>query len=59
MVHCPNRYDYGMRYAREDLPASVHARLAELLYVKDPQDLDKKRKDAATFFAETLSILES
>ncbi|MEZ6242259.1 MAG: nucleotidyltransferase domain-containing protein [Phycisphaerales bacterium] len=36
-VHCPDRFDFGMRYLREDLPAGVAAEIETLAYPSSPE----------------------
>ena len=57
MLHRPDRWDYGFRYAREDLPADVVARLERLCYVADPNQLLQKLADADALFNETMTEL--
>jgi hypothetical protein len=44
--HCPERYDFGLRYAQFDLPLEVVTHLEDLWFVKDPGDLQFKQAEA-------------
>lgn len=57
IAHQPERFDFGLRYTKEDLPRSVHDRLASLLYVSDLRDMEKKHQDAVRLYEETLATL--
>ena len=57
MLHRPDRWDYGFRYAREDLPAEVVARLERLCYVAEPAQLSQKLVEADALFNATVAEL--
>jgi hypothetical protein len=57
MLHRPDRWDYGFRYAREDLPADVVARLERLCFVAEPGQLPQKLSEAERLFNETVAEL--
>jgi hypothetical protein len=40
-VHCPDRYDYGMRYLEVDLPPQLAAEVRQLAYVSSPEELGR------------------
>ena len=52
--HDPYRHDYGVRYARYDLPAGTAARLADLYCVRDLDDLVEKQAEAERWFRQLL-----
>lgn len=47
--HCPVRWDFGMRYLDRDLPPDVSARVRDLVFVRDLQDLEAKLASAAAW----------
>ena len=53
MQHCPARWDFGMRYLEQDVPAAVYAELRDVLFVGDPEELPLKHA-AAVAWAERL-----
>jgi len=58
MRHCPQRYDYGPKYSRADLPAEVVARLERLFYVPGIAGIAGRQAEAEAWFAETTAALE-
>jgi hypothetical protein len=50
MRHCPDRFDFGGRYLRRDLPAPVYERLEAPYYVRDLEDLAMKKKALMQLF---------
>ena len=58
MRHCPERYDYGPKYSRHDLPPEVVARLERLFYVPDIGGIPERQAEAEVWFAETVAALE-
>jgi hypothetical protein len=57
MLHRPDRWDYGFRYAREELPPEVVARLERLCYVAEPAQLPQKLIEAEALLKETVAEL--
>ena len=53
MRYCPHRWDFGMRYLEQDLPAPVYEELRGLMFVGESDDLAKYLKKA-TAWAERL-----
>ncbi|MFG0283351.1 MAG: hypothetical protein ACF8R7_02920 [Phycisphaerales bacterium JB039] len=53
-LHCPDRYDYGLRYLDSDLPADVAAELRELAYVGSLDDLATAHERARAMFREAI-----
>lgn len=41
IVHCPERWDYAMRYLDRDLPPEVHAQLRTLAFVSSCADIER------------------
>ncbi|MEM7307554.1 MAG: nucleotidyltransferase domain-containing protein [Planctomycetota bacterium] len=58
ILYCPERHDFGLRYARVDLPADVAAELAELAFVRDADDLRTKCARAQRLFRDALAAVE-
>ncbi|MBN2112660.1 MAG: nucleotidyltransferase domain-containing protein [Acidimicrobiia bacterium] len=58
MRHCPERYDYGPKYSRRDLPPEVTARLERLFYVPDLTGIPERQAEAEAWFAESVAALE-
>lgn len=50
--HAPGRYNFHTRYLQYDLPPADVARLQELYFVRDGQDLAAKRAQAEEWFHE-------
>lgn len=55
--HMPARHDFGTYYIRYDLPPDVVKRLEKLYFVKDMDDMMKKRRLAGDWFRETMDGL--
>lgn len=55
--HCPDRFDFGMRYLAEDLPAQLHAKLMALAYVSSPADLEAKSEAVRRWIDQLLAEL--
>jgi hypothetical protein len=58
MRHCPERYDYGPKYSRRDLPAAVVARLERLFFVPDLAGIPERQAEAEAWFAAMVAALE-
>jgi hypothetical protein len=56
--HCPDRFDFGPRYAQHDLPADVMERVRPLFFVAGSGELRAKQAAAEALFAETLAALD-
>lgn len=52
ITYRPERFDYGFRYTKTELPRAVHDRLAKLMYVANLADLATKHDDAVAFYDE-------
>ena len=59
MRYCPARWDFGMRYLDRDLPPSVCEDLRQLMFVKDPADLQQHLERASAWGEEVLQELKS
>lgn len=57
MRHCPDRYDYGMRYLQRDLPAEVYQQVEHLFFCGDLAQLERNQATAVALFQTTLSEL--
>jgi hypothetical protein len=57
MVHRPDRWDYGFRYVKEDMPAEAVARLQRVLYIPDPELLEERFTEANAMFDEAVTEL--
>ena len=57
MVHFPQRYSFGYRYLKDDLPAAAAARIERLLYVPSPAKLPELKAEALAWLRETLADL--
>jgi hypothetical protein len=56
--HCPERFDFGPRYAAADLPAERVRRLQSLWFVGGVEELEARRSEAEAFFAEVLCEID-
>jgi len=57
MLHRPDRFDYGFRYVKEDMPAEVVKRIERLCYVPSPAALEERFAEADRMFHETVAEL--
>lgn len=57
IVHCPDRFDYGLRYLQVDLPRDIYERFEPLAFVAGPEDLRAKHAAAGEWFREVLDEL--
>ena len=55
--YSPARHAFGIHYAYIDLPADVAGRLESLYFVRDLQDIGRKRAEAQVWFYETLEAI--
>jgi hypothetical protein len=58
MRYCPVRWDFGVRYLDRDLPPDVYARVRDLAFVRDLEDLEGKLARAVAWGSELLRELE-
>lgn len=57
MLHCPDRYDYGLRYLDRDLPDAERGRVERLCYFGPPDALALRHAEAAALFEETAAAV--
>ena len=57
--HCPHLRGFGLRYLDRDLPAEVVARIRDLMFVADLDDLSAKHAAAQQWFWETMEALQA
>jgi hypothetical protein len=50
MLHRPDRFDYGFRYVKDELPADDVAAIERLCYVGNPGELPARVEDANRLF---------
>jgi hypothetical protein len=55
--HCPQRYNFGPRYVEHDLPKDVVDRLRPLFFVRDLDDLRRRREEAEAWGNQLLAEL--
>ncbi|MBX3389325.1 MAG: nucleotidyltransferase domain-containing protein [Phycisphaeraceae bacterium] len=53
-VHCIERYDFGFRYLKDDLPRGVYERIARLCWLPGPEAIAGAVKDATEMFESAL-----
>ena len=59
MRHCPDRWDFGLRYLDRDLPAELRREVEELAYPQDPRELARFRERAAARFEAELAAFDA
>lgn len=57
MLHRPNRFDYGFRYVKDELPADAVATIERLCYVESPHVLLDRVAEADQIFAQAIKSL--
>lgn len=57
MRHCPDRYDFGMRYLQRDLPPEAYRQVEQLFYCGDLAHLERNQEAAEALFRATLGEL--
>ena len=58
MRHCPDRYDFGLRYLDRDLPADLRAEVEGLVLAGSLDELEEKRARAEALFERNLRELD-
>jgi hypothetical protein len=58
MLHRPDRFDYGFRYVRQELPADAVKAIERLCYVESPGELLGRVDEANRLFAGALEELK-
>lgn len=56
--HCPDRFDFGPKYALFDLPADIYAEVCDLAYVGSLDDIEDRCRRAEELFRRTLVDLD-
>jgi len=54
MRHCPDRYDYGLRYLDRDLPISLRREIDELVFPSSIGQIEEYRNRTEALFNELL-----
>lgn len=58
MLHRPDRFDYGFRYVKEELPADAVAGIEQLCYVASPSELPARVEDANRLLVQAVEELK-
>ena len=58
MRYGPLHYDFRMRYVYRELPPDVVRRLEGLAFVKDPEDLTTKYRQARAWFDKAIEDVD-
>jgi predicted nucleotidyltransferase len=59
MLHCPDRYDYGFRYLKDDLPPAARETVQRLCFYGSPDALALRHREAVALFASTAREIEA
>lgn len=59
MLHRPDRFDYGFRYVKEELPAETVKTVERLCYIASPSELPSRLPGARSVFNESVETLKS
>jgi hypothetical protein len=59
MLHCPDRFDFGMRYLFDDLPPAEYARVSRLALPGSLEGIAACRAEAESIARETLERLDT
>lgn len=57
MRHCPDRFDFGMRYLRDDLPRPVYTEVCSLALPGSLEGIARCREHADAIFHQTVAAL--
>jgi hypothetical protein len=57
MVHRPDRWDYGFRYVKDEMPHDIFKQLEHICYIPDPSKLNERFAAAAQMFEEAVAEL--
>lgn len=57
MRYSPWRFNFGLRYLNDDLPADLYAQVRDLVYVAGPEELADKKERAVNLLRATLQEL--
>lgn len=58
MRHCPERWDFGLRYLDRDLPPAMCDEIRDLVFVRDLKDLGAKHGRATSWGVALLEEVE-
>jgi len=58
MLHRPERFDYGFRYVKDELPVDAVQAIDRLCYVGSPDQLLDRVEEANRLFMQTLESLK-
>jgi len=58
MLHRPDRFDYGLRYVKDELPPDAVKAIERLCYVSSPELLLERVEEASRLFAQTVEALK-
>ncbi len=56
--HCPDRFDFGLRYLDRDLPGHLREEIERLAYPADPRELDGFRSRIEDLFVEEMAAFD-
>jgi hypothetical protein len=59
MKHCPDRYDFGLRYLDRDVPPEVRREIESLVLPATPEEIVANRARAETMFHACLRDLDA
>ena len=59
MRHCPDRYDYGLRYLDRDLPSDLRAEIERLVFPPSVDQIEAYQARAEEIFNETMRAYDA
>ena len=59
MRHCPDRFDYGLRYLDRDLPPDLVAEIERLVFPPSVDEVEAFQARAEAIFNETMRALDA
>ncbi len=59
MRHCPERFDYGLRYLDRDLASADRTLIERLAYPRDARELERFREEAVARFRMEVAALDA
>lgn len=57
-AHCPERFDFGFRYLRDDLPREAYEAVCRLTYPAGPEDFERFEREATALFDGAVRVWE-
>jgi hypothetical protein len=57
MAYCPNRFDFGLRYLRDDLPREEYQRVCQLALPGGMEGIRSAREEAEAWFGRVVDRL--